>query len=57
MKPSMIALYIRLSLEDEAYDSMSIENQELLLAELYKAAIPWPLLSYSNLKAMSRGFE
>lgn len=30
---SIIALYIRLSLEDEKYDSMSIENQQILLRE------------------------
>lgn len=29
----MIALYIRLSLDDEKYDSMSIENQQILLRE------------------------
>ena len=29
----MIALYIRLSLEDYKYDSMSIENQHLALNE------------------------
>ncbi|MCM1335644.1 MAG: recombinase family protein [Bacteroides sp.] len=29
----MIALYIRLSLEDEKYDSLSIENQQILLRE------------------------
>ena len=33
----MIALYIRLSLDDEKYDSMSIENQQILLRE--KAAL------------------
>lgn len=29
----VIALYIRLSLEDAKYDSMSIENQRLILRE------------------------
>lgn len=33
MSQSVIALYIRLSLEDEKYDSMSIENQRILLRE------------------------
>lgn len=35
----MIALYIRLSLEDSRYDSLSIENQRLVLHE-YAAAMP-----------------
>lgn len=30
MQKYIIALYIRLSLEDSKYDSLSIENQELL---------------------------
>ena len=33
MKDGIIALYIRLSLEDSKYDSMSIENQQLILRE------------------------
>lgn len=33
MDKYLIALYIRLSIEDEKYDSMSIENQQLLLRE------------------------
>ena len=33
MDEYLIALYIRLSIEDEKYDSMSIENQQLLLRE------------------------
>ena len=33
MQPYMIALYIRLSLEDSKYDSLSIENQKLILGE------------------------
>ena len=33
MAKGIIALYIRLSLEDEKYDSMSIENQQNLLRE------------------------
>ena len=33
MKEDIIALYIRLSLEDSKYDSMSIENQQMILRE------------------------
>ena len=33
MQKYVIALYIRLSLEDYKYDSMSIENQHLVLNE------------------------
>ena len=33
MDKYVIALYIRLSIEDEKYDSMSIENQQLILRE------------------------
>jgi hypothetical protein len=33
MQRYMIALYIRLSLEDSKYDSLSIENQKLILNE------------------------
>lgn len=33
MSKGIIALYIRLSLEDEKYDSLSIENQQALLRE------------------------
>ena len=33
MQKYVIALYIRLSLEDYKYDSMSIENQHLVLHE------------------------
>ena len=33
MKEEIIALYIRLSLEDSKYDSMSIENQQMILRE------------------------
>lgn len=33
MQRYMIALYIRLSLEDTKYDSLSIENQKLILNE------------------------
>ena len=33
MQKYVIALYIRLSLEDYKYDSMSIENQHLALNE------------------------
>ena len=33
MQKYVIALYIRLSLEDYKYDSMSIENQHLALSE------------------------
>ena len=30
---SKIALYIRLSLEDEKYDSLSVENQQKILRD------------------------
>ena len=40
----VIALYIRLSIEDYKYDSMSIENQRLVLNE-YAAAMPEALNS------------
>ena len=43
----MIALYIRLSLEDEKYDSMSIENQQNLLRE---KAMSLPEYSNSEVK-------
>lgn len=33
MQKYVIALYIRLSIEDFKYDSMSIENQRLVLNE------------------------
>lgn len=33
MTKGIIALYIRLSIEDEKYDSLSIENQQKLLRE------------------------
>ena len=33
MKEEIIALYIRLSLEDSKYDSMSIENHQMILPE------------------------
>lgn len=33
MREDIIALYIRLSLEDSKYDSMSIENQQMILRE------------------------
>lgn len=39
MQSYVIALYIRLSLEDSKYDSLSIENQRLVLHE-YVAAMP-----------------
>ncbi len=39
MKDGFIALYIRLSLEDSKYDSMSIENQRMILRE--KALSLW----------------
>ena len=39
MQSYVIALYIRLSLEDSKYDSLSIENQRLVLHE-YAAAMP-----------------
>ena len=39
MQSYVIALYIRLSLEDYKYDSLSIENQSLVLHE-YAAAMP-----------------
>ena len=39
MQKYVIALYIRLSIEDYKYDSMSIENQRLVLNE-YAVAMP-----------------
>ena len=39
MQSYVIALYIRLSLEDSKYDSLSIENQRLVLHE-YAASMP-----------------
>ena len=39
MQKYVIALYIRLSIEDYKYDSLSIENQSLVLNE-YAAAMP-----------------
>ena len=39
MQSYVIALYIRLSLEDYKYDSLSIENQSLVLHE-YAASMP-----------------
>ena len=36
MQKYVIALYIRLSIEDYKYDSLSIENQSLVLQELEK---------------------
>ena len=39
MQGYVIALYIRLSLEDSKYDSLSIENQRLVLRE-YAASMP-----------------
>lgn len=39
MQKYVIALYIRLSIEDYKYDSLSIENQLLVLNE-YAAAMP-----------------
>lgn len=39
MKDGCVALYIRLSLEDSKYDSMSIENQRMILRE--KALSLW----------------
>ena len=44
MQSYVIALYIRLSLEDSKYDSLSIENQCLVLHE-YAAAMPEALHS------------
>lgn len=44
MQKYVIALYIRLSIEDYKYDSMSIENQRLVLNE-YAAALPEALNS------------
>ena len=44
MQKYVIALYIRLSIEDYKYDSMSIENQRLVLSE-YAAAMPEALNS------------
>ena len=44
MQSYVIALYIRLSLEDFKYDSLSIENQRLVLHE-YAAAMPEALHS------------
>ena len=41
MQKYVIALYIRLSIEDYKYDSMSIENQRLVLNE-YAAAMRKP---------------
>lgn len=39
MQKYVIALYIRLSIEDYKYDSLSIENQSLVLHE-YAASMP-----------------
>lgn len=39
MQSYVIALYIRLSIEDSKYDSLSIENQRLILHE-YAASLP-----------------
>ena len=44
MQKYVIALYIRLSIEDYKYDSMSIENQRLVLNE-FAAAMPEALNS------------
>ena len=44
MQKYVIALYIRLSIEDFKYDSMSIENQRLVLNE-FAAAMPEALNS------------
>lgn len=44
MQKYVIALYIRLSIEDYKYDSMSIENQRLVLNE-YASAMPEALNS------------
>ena len=39
MQKYVIALYIRLSIEDYKYDSLSVENQSLVLHE-YAASMP-----------------
>ena len=39
MQSYVIALYIRLSIEDSKYDSLSIENQRLILRE-HAASLP-----------------
>ena len=43
MQKYVIALYIRLSLEDYKYDSMSIENQHLVLNEFVSSMPECPL--------------
>ena len=48
MQKYVIALYIRLSLEDYKYDSMSIENQHLALNE-FVSSIPRRFLGFGLL--------
>ena len=55
MQSYVIALYIRLSLEDSKYDSLSIENQRLVLHE-YTAAMP-EALHAEVLEFIDNGFS
>lgn len=55
MQTYMIALYIRLSLEDSKYDSLSIENQKLILNEF---ALSMPEASNAEIREfIDNGFS
>ena len=49
MQKYVIALYIRLSLEDYKYDSMSIENQHLALNEFVSSMPESAMQKFLNL--------
>lgn len=55
MKKNVIVLYIQLSIEDYKYDSMSIENQRLVLNE-YAAGMPEALNS-EELEFIDNGYS
>ena len=54
-KKYVIALYIRLSIEDYKYDSLSIENQSLVLHE-YAASMP-EALSAEIMEFIDNGYS
>ena len=55
MQKYVIALYIRLSIEDYKYDSLSIENQSLVLNE-YAASMP-EALSAEIMEFIDNGYS
>ena len=55
MQKYVIALYIRLSIEDYKYDSLSIENQSLVLHE-YAASMP-EALSAEIMEIIDNGYS